>query len=130
MANNDILPYSKAEALITPSGAAQVSPGVTPAKQCTKMGLTIVCAVPGSAPNGNYSVIIETADTAESAGGEWLENSTDRVDGITAAGTFQVYLSEPIIDKARARIETDATNPERLTFQLYWGCDTELTLNS
>ena len=125
MPNNDVLPYAKQEPLLTPGGAVSVSAGVSVEHQATRVGLTIVTEVPGAAPNGNYSVVIQTGTEDDSAFG--ITNDLDRVDGITGAGTFRIYLSQPIIDKVRARVETDAVNPERLTFRLCWGSDTELT---
>lgn len=130
MPNNDVLPYSANEDEITPDADEVVSVGVTPAKQATRMGLTVIASEPGATPNGIYSVVIETAVAGDSADADWHQNSNDRIDGISEEGSYHMFLTEPVLDKVRARIITDAANPERLAFDLIWGCDTELTLNS
>lgn len=126
MVNNDPQAYNETETVV-PSGAAQVSYGFAVARQATRMGLAIVATRTGvAAYNGNYTVIVETAVAGEPRSGDWTENVYDSVT-FDQEGTYIFNLTQPIYDKIRARIETDAGAPGRATLTLQWMCDTELT---
>lgn len=126
MVNNDAQAFVEQETVV-PSGATQVSYGFAVARQATRMGLAIVATrTGGAAYNGNYTVIVETAVVEEPAAGDWTENVFDSVT-FAQEGTYVFNLTQPIYDKVRARVETDAGSPGRATLTLQWMCDTDLT---
>jgi hypothetical protein len=123
MANNDAYSFTETESM-TDASAAEVSTGFTVQKQATRMGCTVICTETGTI-DGNYTAIVETADTDEAASGGWLENSLDSI-SFNAAGTFQIQLTSPILDKVRLRLESTGTVAQA-TFVVKWLADTELT---
>lgn len=127
-ANNDALPFIVSETVV-PSGASTVSDGVTIQHQATRMGLVLVASLAGADPlDGNYTVIVETADESDPASNTWSENALDSV-SFDATGTYQIQLTQPVFDQVRILIETDAANPEYLSLTAHWLCDTQLTAN-
>lgn len=129
MSNNDALSFSATET-VTPTSASEVSDGVTVQAQATRMGLVVICELTGADPlDGNYTVIVQTADENDLAGNTWSENSSDSVT-FDSTGTYSIELTEPIFDKVRVLIENDAGNPDYATLTMAWLADTELTPNT
>lgn len=127
-ANNDALPFILSETVV-PSGAASVSEGAEVQHQATRMGLVLVAELAGADPlDGTYTIIVETADESDLAANTWSENALDSV-SFDDVGTFQIQLTQPVFDKVRILIETDASNPEYLSLTAHWLCDTALTAN-
>lgn len=126
MVNNDAQPNVESEVVI-PDGADVVSFGFAVTAQATRMGLAIGVDLAGADPlNGYYTVTVQTAVADDPAEGDWstLEFCTVTFD---ATGLYLMTLVQPIFDKVRARIETDATNPERAQITLRWMSDQPLT---
>ena len=124
MANNDTMAYSYTES-ITPDSAAVVTDGVEIERQATRMGLLIV-ATEEDTIDGEYTVIVETADGDDTSSGDWLENNLDSI-SFNAAGTYPIELTTAVLDKVRARIECTGATYGALSFELQWLCDTQLT---
>lgn len=124
--NNDAQPYVENEVVI-PTGAAQVSYGFSIQPQATRMGLYLTAAETGAgAFNGTYTVIVETAVNEDPASGDWVELSFCST-SFNDVGVFPIQVVQPVYDKVRVRIETDAINPNRASVSVHWMCDQPLT---
>lgn len=127
MGSNDTYSFSATETLV-PSGETTRSAGVTITKQATRMGLIIVAQLTDADPiDGTYTVLIETADAGEGASGSWNPNVLDSVT-FDAVGTYQIQMTQPVIDKVRARVVASGATPDAVSLRLGWLSDTTLTL--
>lgn len=124
--NNDAQAVVETE-VVTPTTAAEVSYGFAVTPQATRLGLTVDVDLATADPlDGFYTVIVETAVTEDPAAGDWVELQFCSVT-FNDIGLYPITVVQPIYDKVRARIETDATNPERAQISLRWLSDAELT---
>lgn len=124
--NNDAQAYVQSE-IVTPTAAAEVSFGFAVTPQATRMGLTVELDLAGADPlDGNYTIFVETAVENESADGEWMELQFCSVT-VGEVGLYPIAIVQPIFDKVRARIETNAVNPEYAQLTFRWMCDSDLT---
>lgn len=123
--NNDAQAFVENETVI-PTGAAQVSYGFSIQPQATRMGLYVTASETGlGALDGTYTVIVETAVNEDPASGDWVELPFCSV-AFNAAGVFPIQVVQPVYDKVRVRIETDALNPDRAQVAVHWMCDQPL----
>lgn len=119
----DIFPFQFAVPTLTPVMNGDATASVVPEKQCVRMGVTVV--VTENAPfDGSYNLVVETLPNAADGAIE----TGDRIVQINGAGTLSVLFSNPIMDRVRLRVQTDAITPANATFAVTFQSDREMTL--
>jgi len=119
----DILPFRSEVLTLTPVASGDFTPWVSPEKQVVKMGVIVQTTI--NAPlDGSYDLIVETGPEE----GDGATQTGDQILVIEEAGTFRLQFSNPILDRVRLRVQTDALTPSNITFAVIFVADRQINL--